>query len=210
MFAVRKAMMGGGVRDPEFVSATTALSGTAVSSISVPATTGAVGQLEVVAIFNNGTAAVTPPPGWTEVFDTGAATPDIALYWRNVTGDDAAAQVFTMSVAVNRIAYIQARYKNAAFDAASVGVVAATTNPAIAPTITAKKGLVGVLAAIGSGSTSSWTTPSGMTDIIKGTNTVLSPSLFQREHSSGTTGTTSVINTFSTPKRAATFSIKGK
>lgn len=209
MLAVRKAMMGGNSK-PEFVSATTATSGGGQSSISVPATTGATGLLEVVAIFNNATGTVTPPSGWTEVFDTDAAMwPSIALYWRYVTADDTVAQVFTLSEAVNRIAYIQARYKNAAFDAAAVSSVVSSAN-VVAPSITAKKGLVGVLAVLGSGSGSAvWTTPSGMADVIKGAG-YPAASLFQREHDGGATGTTSVVNSATDHKRAATFSIKAK
>lgn len=207
MFAARKMMMGG-KKLPEFVSATTATSGTGQSSISVPATTGATGLLEVVAIFNNAVGTVTPPSGWTEVFDTDAVMwPSIALYWRYVTADDTVAQVFTLSVAVNRIVYIQARYKNAAFDAAAVSSAVSSAN-VVAPSITAKKGLVGVLAVIGSGG-GVWTTPSGMADVIKGAG-YPAASLFQREHDGGATGTTSVVNSALDSKRAATFSIKAK
>ena len=208
MFAARKMMMGG-KKNPVLESATAATTGGASTTYTIPATTGAIGRLQVLIISHHNVWTVTPPSGWTKVLDT-AYSPSTSIFWRVVTADDVAAQVFTFSGSANYRSYASLIFRNAVFDA--VGAYAASsTTTIVAPTITAKKGL---LCAVGStyatAGSATWSVPSGMTEYARTESHYLDLVVFGQAFAGGSTGTRTLTNSYADAKNAVLFSIKGK
>lgn len=211
MFASGKMMMGS--RKPiEQVSAEGSVVSSFGSSFTFLPITGAVGQLHIMILATSSEGiTVTPPAGWTEVFDDGNfASSSLAVFYREILADDTGNQVFALSNNAMNRTYISLRYKNARWDTiGEKGTASGTTSP-VAPGITvSKKGLLFCLASLRS-SDSAWVAPPGMNTTILQETGQMGLAVFQQEISAGATGTRTPSNVASASRGAILFSIKGK
>ena len=214
MFAARKAMMAS-KGPPEVIGTTSGVLTGSGNSISFAATTGAIGQLQVVILATTSNRTVTPPAGWTEVLDdsgfVGGSGRGVAAFYRDVVADDTASQVFTWNSTSTDRTYLSMRLKNARFGImGSKGTPTSGTTPPTAPSITPDKpGLLFCLAMLDAEG-SVWSAPAGM-DVTKNEETArLGLGLFQQKIVAGATGTRSPTNTKSGNSNAILFSIEGK
>lgn len=191
MFGYHNSGTAGSTPVTFIASASNETSTSSDTTIVVSKPSGTLSGHLMVAICNwdVGGGAWTGDTGWTEVLDQGTTAPGTRIAWKLAGGSEPTSYTFTTAVAPISLQAFILTFSSAAFDV--VGAASANATPSVAPAITVSaNGSLLVATYSRSGSSTTYSTPTGMTALV---NSTLAPStaIFTQSVNSGSTGTRS-------------------